>query len=129
MIPDSKFTRGLIYSCAVIQTAVAPFAFFYYIYYLATDQKLFTLHSSLDTFIHYWLGCELMFYVFFQITSNRMQRILPSVAPTAKDRKDIYLLCLANIDDAESWLPGWFMNHQQQPPQFHEIYRDNLAEW
>lgn len=70
-----------------------------------------------------------MFYIFFQITSNRMQRILPSIAPNAKDRKDIYLLCLSNIEDAESWLPGWFMNRQKQHPQFHEIHRDNMAEW
>ncbi|CAO3615158.1 unnamed protein product [Mucor fragilis] len=131
MIPDSPFSRGFIYASAVVQTAVAPFSFIYYVYYFATEQKLFTLHSSVDTFIHYWLGCELMFYVFFQITRNRMQRILPSVAPNAKERSDLYSVCLANIDDAETWLPDWFtLSHDPAShPRFDDIGRDNVAEW
>lgn len=131
MIPDTSLTRGFIYSSAVVQTAVAPFAFFYYVYYIATENKLFTIHSSVDTFIHYWLGCELMFYIFFQITRSRMQRILPSVAPSAKERSDLYPLCLANIDDAETWLPGWFVSSHDNlsHPKFEDIGRDNVAEW
>jgi hypothetical protein len=131
MIPDTKIIRGLIYTSAVLQTAVAPFAFFYYIYYITSEQKLFSIHSSVDTFIHYWLGCELMFYVYFQITRSRMQRILPSVAPSAKERSDLYSVCLANIDQAETWLPDWFMlaHDASLHPQFEDIGRDNVAEW
>jgi hypothetical protein len=131
MIPDTSVTRGLIFSSAVVQTAVAPFAFFYYVYYFATEQKPFVIHQSVDTFIHYWLGCELMFYVFFQITRSRMQRILPSVAPSAKERSDLYSVCLANIDQAETWLPEWFTlsSDASLHPRFEDIGRDNVAEW
>lgn len=131
MIPDTTLTRGFIYSSAVAQTAVAPFAFFYYVYFIATENKLFTLHPSVDTFIHYWLGCELLFYIYFQITRSRMQRILPSVSPSAKERSDLYSVCLANIDQAETWLPDWFMlsNDPTSHPKFQDICRDNVAEW
>ncbi|KAI9355198.1 Alpha/Beta hydrolase protein [Pilaira anomala] len=131
MIPDSAFTRGAIYTSAVVQTAVAPFAFFYYVYFIATEHKLFTTYPSIDTFIHYWLGCELMFFIFFQVTRSRMQRLLPSVAPSAKERSDLYSVCLANIDQAETWLPEWFMlsTDSTRHPKFEEVARDNVAEW
>lgn len=125
MIPDSRITRGLIYSFAVLQTSIAPFAFFYYVYYLATEEKLFTIHPS----IHYWLGCELLFYVFFHITRNRMQRLLPSVAPSAKERSDLYYLCVSNIEDPQPWLSEWFILPNGEHPKFEEIYRENVAEW
>jgi hypothetical protein len=131
MISDSIISRGAIYAIAVIQSIIAPIAFFYYIYYIIAEQKFVGLHPSLDTFIHYWLGCELMFYVYFQIARNRMQRLLPNVSPNPQERSDLYTLCLANIDDAELWLPGWFatLDHPNQHPKFEDIYRENLAEW
>lgn len=113
----------------MIQSAVAPFAFFYYVYYVATEHKLFTIHPSIDTFLHYWLGCELMFYVFFQITRRRMQRLLPTVAPTAKERSDLYYLCTSNIDDPETWLSEWFMLSNGEHPKCEDIHRENVAEW
>ncbi|KAF1803958.1 hypothetical protein FB192DRAFT_1277427 [Mucor lusitanicus] len=60
-----------------------------------------------------------------------MQRILPSVAPNAKERSDLYSVCLANIDDAETWLPDWFtLSHDPAShPRFEDIGRDNVAEW
>ncbi|RCI05517.1 hypothetical protein CU098_013428 [Rhizopus stolonifer] len=60
-----------------------------------------------------------------------MQRILPSVAPSAKERSDLFALCLANIEDPKTWLPDWFMIHgnASQHPQFEDIGRDNIAEW
>ncbi|RCI05014.1 hypothetical protein CU098_002131, partial [Rhizopus stolonifer] len=130
MIPDSVITRGTIYLAAAIQSIIAPLAFVYYVYYIAAEQRLFSLHQSLDTFIHYWLGCELMFYIYFQIARNRMQRLLPHVAPTTQERSDLYTLCLANIDEAESWLPGWFAlaDHPNQHPAFKDVYRENVAE-
>jgi hypothetical protein len=72
-----------------------------------------------------------MFYVYFQITRNRMQRILPSVGPSQKERSDLYKVCLANIEDAEEWLPGWFTTSDpaKKQPAFEDIGRDNVAEW
>ncbi|CEG81834.1 hypothetical protein RMATCC62417_15985 [Rhizopus microsporus] len=131
MIPDSAIARGIIHIIAIIQSSIAPFSFFYYIYYIAAEQKLFTVHSSIDTFIHYWFGCELMFYIYFQITHNRMQRLTSGIAPTPRERSDVYTLCLEAIDQADTWLPGWFTlaNDLTKHPKFEDIYRDNLAEW
>ncbi|KAI9281201.1 Alpha/Beta hydrolase protein [Sporodiniella umbellata] len=131
MIPDSALTRGLIYALALLQSTVAPVAFISYIYYVIVEQHLFELHRSIDTFIHYWLGCELMFYIYFQITRNRMQRTSPHVAPTAQERNDLYNLCLSNIDEAELWISGWFASagYPDCPPKFKDIFRDNVAEW
>ncbi|KAI8976097.1 Alpha/Beta hydrolase protein [Pilobolus umbonatus] len=131
VIPDTSFTRGLIYLGAVILAAVAPLAFIYYVYYIATGQRPFSIEPSVDTFIHYWLGCELIFYVFFHITRKRMQRILPSVAPSPKERSDLYAVCLANIENPEVWLTEWFAMTYDSTihPTFEEIGRENVAEW
>ncbi|KAI9486204.1 MAG: hypothetical protein EXX96DRAFT_592968 [Benjaminiella poitrasii] len=60
-----------------------------------------------------------------------MQRLLPSVAPSPKERSEIYKLCLANIDDARQWLSDWFMlaSSPSEHPSFTDIGRDNVAEW
>ncbi|KAF7728214.1 hypothetical protein EC973_006495 [Apophysomyces ossiformis] len=131
MIPDSYLARQIIYTAAVLQTAIAPLAFVYYVYYIATEIPLFTLHPTIDHYLHYWLGTELIFYVFFQITRNRMQRTPARIAPEPKERRDLFMNCVANVDDIHSWLPGWFMkgNNPSQPPDFEEICRENAAEW
>ncbi|KAI7853313.1 Alpha/Beta hydrolase protein [Circinella umbellata] len=114
-----------------MQTAVAPLAFMYYVYYLATDELFFSFSSTIDTLLYYWLGCELIFYVFFQITRNRMQSPLPPVYPGPKERRTLYFNCINNIVDVEEWLVGWFMrsHNPEQQPMFEEIRRENLAEW
>lgn len=131
VIPDTSVTRGVIYFAAVALASVAPFAFFYYVYFLLTEQRLFTIDPSIDTFIHYWLGCELIFYLFFQMTRKRMQRILPSVAPSAKERSDLYAVCLANIENPEVWLTEWFTLTYDSTlhPAYEDIGRENVAEW
>lgn len=132
MIPDSFLVRNMIYAIAVLQTAVAPMAFVYYVYYIATEQPLFTTqYSSVDILLHYWLGCELIFYVFFQITRNRMQTRGTPVYPGAKERRSLYQNCLSNVDNVEEWLTGWFMkaNDPGRHPTLDELCRENVAEW
>ena len=131
MIPDSFIARNAIYSIAIMQTAVAPLAFMYYVYYLATDELFFSFSSTIDTLLYYWLGCELIFYVFFQITRNRMQSPLPPVYPGPKERRTLYFNCINNIVEVEEWLIGWFMraHDPEQQPTLGEIRRENLAEW
>ncbi|KAI8384936.1 Alpha/Beta hydrolase protein [Radiomyces spectabilis] len=131
MIPDSWLARTSIYTIAVLQTAVAPLSFVYFIYNIATESMLFKDHPTLNTYMHYWLGAELVFYVFFYITRNRMQRCLPSVTPSPKERRELFKVCLANVVDAKEWLRGWFMqgNNASCHPSFCEIYRENVAEW
>ncbi|KAI9497206.1 Alpha/Beta hydrolase protein [Zychaea mexicana] len=121
----------MIYAIAVLQTAVAPAAFMYYLYYLATDELFITFSPAIDTLLYYWLGCELIFYVFFQITRNRMQSPLPPVYPGPKERRTLYYNCINNIIDVEEWLSGWFMraHDPEQNPTIEEIRRENLAEW
>ncbi|KAI7897493.1 uncharacterized protein BX663DRAFT_445012 [Cokeromyces recurvatus] len=60
-----------------------------------------------------------------------MQRILPSIAPSAKERSEIYKLCVANIDDAPTWISEWFMlaSDITRHPTFEQIGRDNVSEW
>lgn len=131
MVPD-PFVNNIVYIAALAQTAVAPLAFVYYVYYIATEHPLFTTsHAAIDVLLHYWLGCELIFYVFFQITRSRMQRTLPAVYPELKERRSVYYNCISNIDDVDEWLTGWFMkgNNPSQHPKLCEIRRENLAEW
>ncbi|KAI9019487.1 Alpha/Beta hydrolase protein [Phycomyces nitens] len=131
MVPDTAFTRSTIYFAALAQTAIAPVAFVHYVYYIATESLLFALHPSIDLCLHYWLGAELIFYVYFQITHNRMQQSLAPVFPSAKERRILYYNCLENVEDVQVFLPGWFM-HRNNPsvrPPMEDICRDNLAEW
>lgn len=60
-----------------------------------------------------------------------MQKLTSDIAPTPRERSDVYMLCLEAIDQAETWLPGWFTlaNDLVKHPKFEDIYRDNLAEW
>jgi hypothetical protein len=60
-----------------------------------------------------------------------MQHLLPIVEPSPKDRRELYSICLENVDEAETWLPGWFTlsGDPKSHPKLENIYRDNVAEW
>ncbi|KAI9318690.1 hypothetical protein BX666DRAFT_1855065 [Dichotomocladium elegans] len=60
-----------------------------------------------------------------------MQCLLPSVAPDAKGRRQLFYNCINSIHDVEDWLTGWFIKSDDatRRPAMHEICRENLAEW
>ncbi|KAI9302029.1 Alpha/Beta hydrolase protein [Cunninghamella echinulata] len=79
---------------------------------------------------HYWLMTELMFYVFFHITRNRMEKINPQVHLTSKQRRSVFMNSLLTVDRLDQWLPGWFIKKQTSlPPLLNEIYTGNIKEW
>ncbi|KAI8341011.1 Alpha/Beta hydrolase protein [Chlamydoabsidia padenii] len=145
MIPDHPITRLVVYFVALCQTSLAPCAFVYFIYYLyvshvqtplpylMTGQEDGDHYYLLPTTIHYWLATEMMFYIFFQITRNRMQQIGPSIinSLTRKERRSLVSLCISTVDSVQEWLPGWFTKKDDNSvmPEFDEIYRENVIEW
>ncbi|KAI8890655.1 hypothetical protein K501DRAFT_168253 [Backusella circina FSU 941] len=60
-----------------------------------------------------------------------MQRLLPIVAPSPKERRELYSICLENVDEVETWLPDWFTlrSDPKSHPKLDNICRDNVAEW
>lgn len=151
MLPDHIISRILVYTLAICQTGLAPVAFLYFIYYvfvtqiststvMTTTAVLASSTSSLSltndnyyilpSTIHYWLITELMFYMFFHITRNRMEKINPQVPLTSKQRRTLLSNCIYTVDHIEDWLPGWFVKKQTScPPLLNEIYKDNIMEW
>ncbi|ORZ18043.1 Alpha/Beta hydrolase protein [Absidia repens] len=84
--------------------------------------------------MHYWLATEVMFYIFFQVTRNRMQhRGSSGNTLTRKERRSLVTLCIANVNNVQEWLPGWFIKkdgqHPAVVPAFEEIYLENVVEW
>lgn len=130
MIHDGFAVRNIIYMIAVMQTAIAPLAFVYHIYYLTTAQPLFSTHIPIiDSLLDIWLKLELIFYIYFQVTWNRMQSLLPPVKPGVKARRHLFHNTINNISDIDDWITGWFLKPNGHPPCLQEIRRENLAEW
>ncbi|CAO3590079.1 unnamed protein product [Absidia cylindrospora] len=140
MIPDHTLSRFAVYLLALCQTALAPCAFVYFLYYIYVSQTTSLLLTGdcdyylLPTTIHYWLATEMMFYIFFQITRNRMQQTGPTINTlTRKERRALVSNCIANVKHVEDWLPGWFTkenhDHSSVTPVFEEIHRENVIEW
>lgn len=130
MIHDGFAVRNIIYMIAVMQTAIAPLAFVYHIYYLTTAQPLFSTHIPIiDSLLDIWLKLELIFYIYFQVTWNRMQSLLPPVKPGVKARRRLFHNTINNISDIDDWITGWFLKPNGHPPCLQEIRRENLAEW
>ncbi|RUS13533.1 Alpha/Beta hydrolase protein [Endogone sp. FLAS-F59071] len=146
MIRDSLPARVAIQLFAILQTSVAPLSFIYYLHYTIYRESLFhlwfpdlfpsstsTAATNTSVFLHYWLGFELVFYVYFQITRSRLQRITEHshARTTEAERFEIFQNALATIDDVRTWLVGWFFTNGKtnERPKFEEIRRENVAEW
>ncbi|KAF0374515.1 Alpha/Beta hydrolase protein [Gigaspora margarita] len=139
MIEDNLITRICIrifsWGCSF---AVPIVSLIYYVYYITQRKSLlvewlpdtfFTefLYSFSD-FLHYWLGFELIFFVYFQVTKSRFQSHLPPVVPSKQVRQELINFCFHTIDEFENWIEGWF-NIGHKKSTVNQIYRDNLAEW
>ncbi|KAI8067820.1 Alpha/Beta hydrolase protein [Gongronella butleri] len=132
MLPDYSVLRWLIYGIALVQTSVAPIALLYFLYYVVSSPQydLLSAPIAVPVWAHYWLLLELLFYVYFQITCNRMQHKTAMATLTPKERRHLVLLCIDNIEHVHEWLPGWFVDKDtQQAPHMDSICRDNVLEW
>ncbi|CAG8602391.1 5858_t:CDS:2 [Dentiscutata heterogama] len=140
MIEDNLITRICVRIFAWIYSFAIPIvSFIYYIYYVTQRKSLLVewlpgtfstefLNSSLSGFLHYWLGFELIFLLYFQVTKSRFQSHLPPVVPSKQIRHELHNFFFCTIDKFENWLEGWF-NVGHKRSTFNQIYRDNFAEW
>ncbi|CAJ0841257.1 13782_t:CDS:10 [Entrophospora sp. SA101] len=66
------------------------------------------IESSSSSFLHYWLGFELLFYFYFLLTKSRLQKLLEPVTLRKDQRTKILHDCLQEIEDFKTWIEGWF---------------------
>ncbi|KAI8332868.1 Alpha/Beta hydrolase protein [Chlamydoabsidia padenii] len=120
MIPDHTLSRLIVRTLALCQAAITPYG----------DHGAYYLLTAI---LHFWLAAEMVFYVFFHVTQRRMQYATSLNTLTHEDRKVLVSHCIANIDDAQEWLCGWFYKdgpgQSSSRPEFEEIYMDNVIEW
>ncbi|CAG8488632.1 9312_t:CDS:2 [Diversispora eburnea] len=86
------------------------------------------MYSSLSVFLHYWLGFELIFHLYFEVTKSRFQKKNLPVVPSKCQRAELFINVLQTVDRFDTWIEGWF-NVGHKKFTFSEIYRENFAEW
>lgn len=86
------------------------------------------IDASLFVFLHYWLGFELIFYLYFEVTKSRFQKLLTPVVPSKCVRTELFNNILQTVDKFDTWIEGWF-NVGHRKSTLNQIYRENLAEW
>ncbi|OZJ06435.1 hypothetical protein BZG36_00485 [Bifiguratus adelaidae] len=145
MIPDTVLNRGVLGAAQLGLYAFPAFVLIYNIYYLIYKQSLLASYfpafyfSSTDQWtgpalwLHYWLGIELVFWVYYQVALSRAQRPLlhgeamPHLRPDAAEREALLGKCLTNVEDFPTWLEGWF--YGKSKVTFDVIGRENFEEW
>jgi hypothetical protein len=108
-------------SCAYISTAIATKETTFLILFI----PLFTTTISL------WLFIELLFYVHFLYTKNRLQQTTkPKKALNQLERASLFWNCVQTINDVSTWSEGWFYYKKDHShPKFQDIRRENMAIW
>jgi len=139
MIADSLIARAIIRLVASIYSLVPIISSIYYLFYVINRKSLLVelfpnafsvalMNSSISIFLHYWLGFELVFHLYFLMAVARFQKLLPPVIPAKHVRVEILYNCLNTIDKFETWLEGWFIVGNKKA-KIDQIYRGNLEEW
>ncbi|KAI7864511.1 Alpha/Beta hydrolase protein [Spinellus fusiger] len=140
MLPDTPLTRGIIISNIFIASSIAPLAFFYTSLVLVKGQLflpslLFSVFNAiipiLSNILHIWLVLEVLFWIFFLTTRNRLQAERSNVKTMPKEsRQVLFNNCIEAIDDIEQWVTGWYYDATTiENPKFEDIKKDNLYEW
>ncbi|RHZ80313.1 hypothetical protein Glove_137g71 [Diversispora epigaea] len=140
MIGNSLVARICIRIIMWIYSFLIPLsAFVYYFYYVTQRKSLLVeffpdtfsdeiMYSSLSVFLHYWLGFELIFHLYFEVTKSRFQKKKLPVFPSKCQRAELLINVLQTIDKFDTWIEGWF-NVGHKKFTFNQIYRENFAEW
>ncbi|KAL1918359.1 uncharacterized protein VTP21DRAFT_3019 [Calcarisporiella thermophila] len=132
MIPDNVVTRSILQLSTIFLTSVAPLAIAYYIYFFIFHVSPLATHFSppVVAFVHYGLGFELLFYIYFYTSRSRYQRRLRCPEIDKGSREEMIRGVMETVkDDAHSWLSGWFRLQNGKPARISDIYWDNTAEW
>ncbi|CAG8627302.1 6269_t:CDS:2 [Funneliformis mosseae] len=139
MISDSLIARAIMRLVATIYSSVPIISSIYYIFYVINRKSLLVelfpdafsatfMNSSVSIFLHYWLGFELVFHLYFLMTVTRFQKLLPPVVPPKHVRAELLHNCLDTIDKFDAWIEGWFSVGNKKA-NFDQIRRGNLEEW
>ncbi|CAG8501948.1 11917_t:CDS:2 [Acaulospora morrowiae] len=140
MIGDSLIARICIRVLMWVWSFAIPFlSFIYYLFYVTQRKSLLVewfpntfsseiIDTSIFVFLHYWLGFELVFHLYFEVTRSRFQKLSQPVVPPKHVRAELLKDCLATLDNFETWIEGWF-NVGHKKTAFNNIYRENFAEW
>ena len=139
MIGNSWIARAGIRLVATIYSSLPIISCIYYLSYVINRKSLLVdlfpnifssalMNTSISVFLHYWLGFELVFHLYFRMTVTRLQKLLPPVIPPKHVRDETGNACLSNVDKFENWLEGWFIVGDKKA-KFDQIYKGNLEEW
>ncbi|CAG8600201.1 4611_t:CDS:2 [Funneliformis caledonium] len=139
MISDSLIARAVIKLVAIIYSSVPIISTIYYIFYVINHKSLLVelfpdafsatfMNSSISVFLHYWLGFELVFHLYFLTTVTRFQKLLPPVIPSKHARVELLNNCLNSVDKFDHWIEGWFCVGKKKA-KFDQIHRENVEEW
>ncbi|KAI9597304.1 hypothetical protein BDF19DRAFT_421221 [Syncephalis fuscata] len=141
MIGNSLVAQVALATGITLLTAVAPIAFIHHLLHLFHESPLLPAHAldtpfSFYSLLHYWLGVELLFYVYFVTTYRRLQRGSRYVQLTDHERSALFYRCCSECGPLEKFFPGWFKRAEHVPRAIRhepiildEIYRENAREW
>ncbi|KAK9710047.1 hypothetical protein K7432_008680 [Basidiobolus ranarum] len=137
MLPDSFLTRLLVRLSVMGLSSVTIFSFVYFGYCLHMRGSLSPptelpflpgVQGHIVHLIHWWFAFEMLFYVWFLSTRNRLQKPRPSVSLPKDKRIELLESCLKLVHDVNGFLESWFdVGHHQT--KVADIYRDNMVAW
>ncbi|KAI8055862.1 hypothetical protein BDF22DRAFT_617763 [Syncephalis plumigaleata] len=142
MIGNSLAAQIVLTTGILLLTAIAPLAFIHHILHLLFHQSpLLPAHAfdspfSWHSILHYWLGIELLFYVYFVTAYRRLQRGSRYVPLADHERSALFYRCFTECGKIEDFFPGWFKRADHLPRNIRytaitieEVYRENAREW
>lgn len=136
MIRNNSLTRFQMKLISWLCSTVPIISLIYYLFYLANKKSLLVgifpfnnfIESSSSSFLHYWLGFEVLFYFYFLLTKSRLQKLLKPVTPRKDQRTKILHECLQEVEDFKAWIEGWFKIDDRKTT-FDQIHKSNFTEW
>ncbi|KAK9718477.1 hypothetical protein K7432_005462 [Basidiobolus ranarum] len=137
MLPDSLFMRSLVRLSVIALSSVTIASFIYFGYCLHVVGNISPplelpflpgVQGYVVDLIHWWFAFEILFYIWFLSTRNRLQKPRPPARLPKGERIELLKNCLKQVDDMNTFLEGWFdVGHHQT--KVADIYRGNLISW
>jgi pimeloyl-ACP methyl ester carboxylesterase len=137
MLPDTLLMRLALNAFIFALTAIAPIALLHHLLHLVHESPILPKQApyfseQFLSILHYWLGIELLFYVYFLTARRRLQKRSYYVDMSAHERIELWQKCLATCPDWEEWLLGWFQPTTKASGvslQIKDLRYDNVREW
>jgi hypothetical protein len=133
MIKDSFFARLILQLIILALSSIAPISVIYFLLYFLTPHAHLTIHYeplsnlSLQTIVQTYFGAELLFYVYFLFAKEKMQRPSTYVPLESRERAELFVKCVDEVEDFVGFIEGHFMMDEYVPLK--EIYRGNVEDW